>query len=247
MRTSSVAVRPRMSLALAVSCTPGSCTTMRSRPCCWITGSATPSSLIRLCRVTMFCLSACSCTRRAASGLMVAVSLYSVPSGASATCRSGNWSAITALAASSVWVSRKRTSMAWPLRLMPPWRTFFSRSMLRRSPASDSAFLVSAACMSTCSMKCTPPRRSRPRYIGAARSADSHVGEPDSRFSATTYGGSLGSGTRAFWIASLALSWVSVLSSAHLDRIGVQGDGIGLDAGGRQRLLDARAGWCCPP
>jgi hypothetical protein len=29
MRTSSVAVRPMMSLALAVSCTPGSCTTTR--------------------------------------------------------------------------------------------------------------------------------------------------------------------------------------------------------------------------
>ena len=60
MRTSSVAVRPRISLALAVSCTPGSCTTTRSRPCCWITGSATPSSLMRLCSVRMFCLSACS-------------------------------------------------------------------------------------------------------------------------------------------------------------------------------------------
>ena len=28
----------------------GNCTTMRSAPCCWMTGSATPSSLIRLCR-----------------------------------------------------------------------------------------------------------------------------------------------------------------------------------------------------
>ena len=26
-----------------------------SLPCCWMTGSATPSSLIRLCRVVMFC------------------------------------------------------------------------------------------------------------------------------------------------------------------------------------------------
>ena len=34
MRISSVAVRPKMSFALAVSCTPGSCTTMRSVPCC---------------------------------------------------------------------------------------------------------------------------------------------------------------------------------------------------------------------
>ena len=42
MRISSVAVRPRMSLARAVSCTPGSCTTTRSAPCCWMIGSATP-------------------------------------------------------------------------------------------------------------------------------------------------------------------------------------------------------------
>ncbi len=54
MRISRVAVRPSSSLALATSCTPGSCTTMRSLPCCWMTGSATPSSLMRLCRVLMF-------------------------------------------------------------------------------------------------------------------------------------------------------------------------------------------------
>ena len=58
MRTSSVAVRPMMSFALAVSCTPGSWTTTRSAPCCWITGSATPSSFTRLCSVVMFCFSA---------------------------------------------------------------------------------------------------------------------------------------------------------------------------------------------
>ena len=58
-----------MSLALAVSCTPGNCTTTRSAPCCWITGSATPSSLTRLCSVVMFCCSACSCTRARGLGL----------------------------------------------------------------------------------------------------------------------------------------------------------------------------------
>ena len=55
MRISSVAVRPRMSFARAVSCTPGSCTTTRSAPCCWMIGSATPSSLTRLRRIVMFC------------------------------------------------------------------------------------------------------------------------------------------------------------------------------------------------
>ena len=92
IRISSVAVRPKMSLALAVSCTPGSCTTMRFVPCCAITGSATPSSLIRLCNVKIFCLSAWSCMRRAASGLTLAVSLYSTPSATSRVCRSGNCS-----------------------------------------------------------------------------------------------------------------------------------------------------------
>jgi hypothetical protein len=69
-----------MSLALAVSCTPGSCTTTRSRPCCWITGSATPSSLTRLCSVVMFCLSACSCTEGGLGLERVARSLKSLPS-----------------------------------------------------------------------------------------------------------------------------------------------------------------------
>ena len=186
MRTSSVAVRPRMSLALAVSCTPGSCTTMRSRPCCWITGSDTPSSLMRLCKVVMFCLSAWSCTDRADTGLIDAVSLNSVPSGASIRSRSENWSWITRFAASSVAMSRNLISINWPLRAMPLCRTFFSRNAVRISPDRDSAFLVNAACMSTCSMKCTPPRRSSPKYMGAAPSDDSQAGERESRLSATT-------------------------------------------------------------
>jgi hypothetical protein len=68
---------------------------------------------------------------------------------------------------------------------MPAWRMFLSRSSVRTSPVSDSAFLVSADFMSTCIRKCTPPRRSRPRYIGSARMRAIQVGERDSRFSAT--------------------------------------------------------------
>src|SRR5471030_1954790 len=60
MRNSSVAVRPMTALARATSCTPGSWTTMRSAPCCWMTGSDTPSSLTRLDSVAMFCLTAWS-------------------------------------------------------------------------------------------------------------------------------------------------------------------------------------------
>ena len=68
IRISSVAVRPRICLARATSCTPGSWTTMRSAPCCWITGSATPSSLTRLCSVVMFCFSALSWMSFCAAG-----------------------------------------------------------------------------------------------------------------------------------------------------------------------------------
>jgi len=57
-RNSRLAVLPRMRLASAVSCTPGSSTTMRLRPCFWIIGSATPSSLTRLRSVVRFWLTA---------------------------------------------------------------------------------------------------------------------------------------------------------------------------------------------
>ena len=73
IRISSDAVRPRMSLARAVSCTPGSCTTTRSAPCCWMIGSATPSSLTRLRRIWMFCWTAPSWMRFCASGFSPAM------------------------------------------------------------------------------------------------------------------------------------------------------------------------------
>jgi hypothetical protein len=68
-------------------------------------------------------------------------------------------------------------TMRSPSRLMPAWRMFLSRIRVRRSAAVESSRLVSAPFMSTCSRKCTPPRRSRPRYIGRACSAVSHCGE----------------------------------------------------------------------
>ena len=118
-RISSVAVRPRMSLALAVSCTPGSCTTTRSAPCCWITGSATPSSFTRLCSVVMFCLTASFCTACSACGLKVATRRGSPPE-LSASCRSGWLSVMARRAASSVAASRARISIELPSRLTPP-------------------------------------------------------------------------------------------------------------------------------
>ncbi|MCY1229233.1 hypothetical protein D9M72_415900 [compost metagenome] len=181
-RASSVAVRPMMSLALAVSCTPGSCTTIRSAPCCWITGSATPSSLTRLCSVVMFCLTAASCTALRAASVKVPTIL--LPSMAKATSRRLSARMGRARLASSALL--KRTVRRSPSRSMPPCRIFLSRSSVRASPARLSSFLSTAPFMSTCSRKCTPPRRSRPRYIGSACMAVSQRGEPDSRFSATT-------------------------------------------------------------
>mmetsp|Transcript_11784 Transcript_11784/g.27677 ORF Transcript_11784/g.27677 Transcript_11784/m.27677 type:complete len:359 (+) Transcript_11784:2229-3305(+) len=185
MRSSSVAVRPMMSLALAVSCTPGSCTTTRSRPCCWIVGSDTPSSLTRLCSVVMFCLMAASCTAVWAWGDRLPASCSPPSPSCGVQTTSGSWLRSSATAAVRCSASRNATSTLLASRVMPAWRRFFSRSSERTSPVSASAFLVRAAFMSTCIRKCTPPRRSRPRYIGLACRAESHCGERDSRFSAT--------------------------------------------------------------
>ena len=187
MRISSVAVRPRMSFARAVSCTPGSCTTTRSAPCCWTIGSATPSSLTRLRRIVMFCWTAPSWMRFCASGLSPATSRSSPP-------RRPRRAAAGPGTPSR---SRRAPSSARPRRGSA--RTTFGAfardaGVLRPSSraaasgcrwCSGRAALSSAAFMSTCSRKCTPPRRSRPRYIGSAPIAASHCGDDDSRFSAT--------------------------------------------------------------
>ena len=55
-RNSRLAVLPRIRLASAVSCTPGSSTTMRLAPWRCTSGSDTPSSLTRLRTVVRFCL-----------------------------------------------------------------------------------------------------------------------------------------------------------------------------------------------
>ena len=185
---------------------------MRSAPCCWITGSATPSSLIRLCKVVMFCLSAWSCTERSDSGLMLARTTKAPPAWFTLACRSGMVSAIRLRTVVAVASSCRRTSSDWPSRFTPPWRIFLSRKARRTSLVSVSMRLVMAACMSTCKVKCTPPRKSRPRYMGLACKAASQAGEREIRFSATTYEGSLGSGIRAFSSTPLALSCSSSLS-----------------------------------
>jgi len=165
----------------------------------------------------MFCLTASACTRCSACGLKLATSRGSVP-WVGSTCRSGWVSAMTRRAASSVSASRARISIWLPSRLMPPWRTSFSRSATRMSLASVSRRLVMAVRMSTCSMKCTPPRRSSPRYMGWALMAASQAGERDTRLSAMMWAGSAASGLSARSMTSLALSWVSGVSKrAHTE------------------------------
>ena len=158
----------------------------------------------------MFCLMANSCIFRMAAGFSVAAMRRSVPSPCSTSARSGWLSSSAMRAFERVSSSRKRMTIRSPSRFTPPWRTFLSRSRLRRSALVASNRLVSAPFMSTSSRKCTPPRRSRPRYIGRAPKLVSHCGELDSRFSATTYCGSAGSGLNCFSNRSLTLSWVSV-------------------------------------
>jgi hypothetical protein len=106
-------------------------------------------------------------------------------------------------------LSRSLTSTLLPSRVTAA-RMLLSRSSVRASPAKASAFFVNAAFISTCIRKCTPPRKSRPRYIGNARRLAIHFGERDTRFSATMYGASLGSAISALAIASRAFSCVSV-------------------------------------
>ena len=186
IRISSVAVRPRICLARATSCTPGSWTTMRSAPCCWITGSATPSSFTRLCSVVMFCLSALSWMSFCAAGDSVATMDRLSPAPSSFNVSSRTWPRISSSAFVRVSASRNLISIEVGVLLMPVWRMFFSRSSVRMSDASVSSRLSTAARMSTCIRKCTPPRRSRPRYIGSARRLCSQRGVFDTRFSATT-------------------------------------------------------------
>ncbi len=201
-----------MSLALAVSCTPGSCTTMRSAPCCCTTGSATPSSLTRLCKVEMFCLSADSWIACAAAARKLPTRRSASASPASVQSISGSRSLSSVRAAVRVAASRKRISTVWASRVTPAWRRSASRSSARLSPTTDSARRVSAACMSTCIRKCTPPRRSSPRYIGSAWMRVSHCGDWLTRLSATTNDGSAGSGLSARAMTSRARICTSVVA-----------------------------------
>ena len=198
MRISSVAVRPRMSLARAVSCTPGSCTTTRSAPCCWMIGSATPSSLTRLRRIVMFCWTAPSWMRFCASGLRPPTS-RKLAGAVLLAQRRGRETA--ARSRCGPWCARPRRGSA-RRRSAPVARDARVVDLLLAQQRADVGrrsgprALSSAAFMSTCSRKWTPPRRSRPRYIGSAPIDASQRGEVGSRLSATMYSALSGCGLR---------------------------------------------------
>src|SRR5471032_2846489 len=170
---------------IATSCTPGSWTTMRSAPCCWMTGSDTPSSLTRLDSVAMFCLTAWSMMALVDVGFRLTTVFRSSPAPLSVNWKSPIDAASSAFACWRVASSRNLISSVSPTRSMPAWRMFLSRSRLRAAACAPCTRLVSAAFVSTCIRKCTPPRKSRPRYIGSARRFCIHCGVFDCRFSAT--------------------------------------------------------------
>src|SRR5476649_2393188 len=154
MRNSSVAVRPMTALARATSCTPGSWTTMRSAPCCWMTGSDTPSSLTRLDSVAMFCLTAWSMISLVDVGFRLTTIFRSSPAPLSVNRKSPIETDISFLACWRVASSRNLISSVSPTRSIPAWRMFLSRSRLRVAACAPCTRLVSAALVSTCIRKC---------------------------------------------------------------------------------------------
>ena len=179
---------------------------MRRSPWRWITGSATPSSLTRLRSVVTFCWRANSRVAWAASSSSARRSRKSSPRSSSVTTRSGNSRPMRRAASSlaSAVRSRTRTAPSGP-RATERYRTRASRRSVRTSPAYRSSAWATAAGMSTSMRKWTPPRRSRPRYIGRRPVAASHRGMAGARLRATIW-----PGPRSARRRSCALSWASV-------------------------------------
>ena len=148
-------------------------------------GSATPSSLIRLCRVCIFCLIAKSCMRFCSTKLSEAFNTSSLPLDDSVKVRLGYSLAMMALALSNSASSLKLICTVSPSRLTPTYEMRSLRKTMRKSPTKRSAALLKAAFMSTCNKKCTPPRKSKPKYIGLAPTLRSQSGERESRLRAT--------------------------------------------------------------
>ena len=185
--TSKDAVLPSISLALAVSWTPGNWTTIRFRPCCCTIGSATPNSFIRLERVTIFCL-------RAVSSNRVLVFSVSTPLSLSISA-TGSWPAHWMSGISDAKISRVFVKSAVFFNLMlrdvsaidiSVYLILFFLRIDRVSVATFSSFVEMTAPWSISNIKCTPPLKSNPRYIGSALIAANQFGTSETRFNAIT-------------------------------------------------------------
>ncbi len=136
----------------------------------------------------------------------------SAPSGVDVHCTAGKPSESALRACVAIAASWNVIDSVLPSRETAV-RSCFSRSVVFVSVSSVSIFLSRAAFRSTCSRKWTPPRRSRPRYIGSACSLSIQRGDRGTMFSATEYGGASLSAPafRPALMTSRAWIWVSVL------------------------------------
>ncbi len=152
----------------------------------------------------------------------------------SRTARSGNAFSISTSRLVALGVSRKRSTTFWPSRPTPVYWMLFSRIRERMSVVKRSAALSSAPFMSTCSRKCTPPRRSRPRYIGSAPIDESQAA------SARAGSARRCSPRRTATAARpCALSWVSGSAKRTLTPVASPCAAIG-DVGGLERVRPRR-------
>ena len=182
MRNSSVAVAPKISFARAVSWTPGNSITIRSAPWRWITASATPNSATRLRKIVKFCsIAKLRDSVNAASERARFKVLSPISDTSSVGC---NWRIIRA--AFDIWSAFSNVTVVPNLSLFliaVNW-IFSLRNSLRNVSCNCSWRLASAEFMSTSIKKRTPPRKSKPHFIGLAPMLLNQAGVAGARFNA---------------------------------------------------------------
>ena len=167
-RNSRLATLPRIRLASAVSWMPGSSTTIRFWPWRWTSGSDTPSSFTRLRRVVRFWATEYSAiSLRALSGRLATRFQLSPAS----TRSRDSWDSASAIASRAC----SRSASVLNLASIVPSLVRLTNPRIRSSRRVRLMALVKysmrrsiAESTSTSSMKCTPPLRSRPSFIGLA-------------------------------------------------------------------------------
>ena len=183
-RNSRLATLPRIRLASAVSWIPGNSTTIRLAPWRCTRGSDTPNSLTRLRIVVRFCATAYSTTSSMVRSVTSANSCHVSPESTRSSNNSGYRSRTSARARSRASSVRKVIPTRRPSSDTRP-RILSSRRR-RLMPFSYCSSLRSvAASTSTSSLKCTPPLKSRPSFMGWAPPLTSQSGVVGARFNAT--------------------------------------------------------------